>query len=324
MGCKIGSKNKKPTIKKVVKQPTRTKQTQKQSQTVHVHLEKPKTRNKRTSKPKEQSELLQKPSNSISSSVSSGLIHTRGQINNEVQQPTIIQINPDIEKMIKRLDLIDSKMSSTLPPNINISTPQPNIQITTNKSKQPSSLLTTDNVAKHKSVIRLSKSVTRKGTLFKPPDLDETTSVASFASVKSTGPSASLLTPDPLLLTPDPTAPEVGQKGPAATSAERLAKHAALKTAEEKKLENRLYSLKGTGTKKGAISTAEDKLQELQAETPSTSVQKKALQKKVEKLKQEIVDLKTELSQVETDLKLVRSTKPGEKRGRRPALTATP
>ena len=315
-----GSKNKKPTIKKVVKQPTKTKQTQKQSQTVHVHLEKPKTRKTRTTKPKEQSTPLQKPSNSISSSVRSGLIHTRGQINNEVQQPSIIQqvINPDIEKMIKRLDLIDNKMNSPSSPNINISTPQPNINITTNKSKQPASLLTSDNVAKHKSVIRLSKSVTRKGTLFKPSDLDETGSVLSLASNKSIDPAASLL------LTPDPTAPEVGQKGPAVTSAERLAKHAALKPAEEKKLENRLYSLKGTGSKKGAISTAEERLRELQAETPSTGAQKKTLQKRIEKLKQEIVDLKTELSQVETDLKLVRSTKPGEKRGRRPALTATP
>ena len=85
-----------------------------------------------------------------------------------------------------------------------------------------------------------------------------------------------------------------------------------------------MYSLKGTGSKKGAISTAEERLRELQAETPSTGAQKKTLQKRIEKVKQEIVDLKTELSQVETDLKLVRSTKPAEKRGRRPALTATP
>jgi hypothetical protein len=94
-----GSKTKK-VIKKVVKT-----QSQKQSQTVHVHIEKPKTRKKRNSKPKEQSTPLLKSSNSVSSSVSSGLIHTRGQLNNE--QPTIIQQiqappDPRIDKLEKR------------------------------------------------------------------------------------------------------------------------------------------------------------------------------------------------------------------------------
>ena len=94
-----GAKNKKPIIKKVVKS-----QSQKQSQTVHVHVERPKTRKKRTNKPKEQSTpILSKPS--ITPSVSSGLIHTRGQINNE--QPTIIQQiqappDPRIDKLEKR------------------------------------------------------------------------------------------------------------------------------------------------------------------------------------------------------------------------------
>jgi hypothetical protein len=71
---------------------------------VHVHVERPKPRKKRTSKPKEQSMTLSKPSN-ISSSISSGLIHTRGQINNE--QATIIQQiqappDPRIDKLEKR------------------------------------------------------------------------------------------------------------------------------------------------------------------------------------------------------------------------------
>ena len=94
-----GAKNKKPIIKKTAKT-----QSQKQTQTVHVHVERPKPRKKRTSKPKEQSMTLSKPSN-ISSSISSGLIHTRGQINNE--QPTIIQQiqappDPRIDKLEKR------------------------------------------------------------------------------------------------------------------------------------------------------------------------------------------------------------------------------
>ena len=118
-----GAKNKKPIIKKVVKQ------SQKQSQTVHVHVERPKTRKKRTNKPKEQSTpILSKPS--ITPSVSSGLIHTRGQINNE--QPTIIQQiqappDPRIDKLEKRSLKIKEYMkgnkgeSKTNP--INVSSP---------------------------------------------------------------------------------------------------------------------------------------------------------------------------------------------------------
>ena len=94
-----GTKNKKSIVKKVVKT-----QVQRQSETVHVHVEKPKPRKKRLSKPKEQSSG--KPSN-FAPSVSSGLIHMRGQINNEIQQPTIIQQitappDPRLEKLDKR------------------------------------------------------------------------------------------------------------------------------------------------------------------------------------------------------------------------------
>jgi len=90
---------KKPITKKVINK----SQTQKQSQTVHVHVERPKTRRKRTSKPKEQPMTLSKPS--ITSNVTSGFIHSRGQINNE--QPTIIQQiqappDPRIDKLEKR------------------------------------------------------------------------------------------------------------------------------------------------------------------------------------------------------------------------------
>ena len=96
---KAKPKAKKPAIKRVVKT-----QVQRQSQTVHVHVEKPKPRKKRVSKPKEQS--LGKPSN-FAPSVSSGLTHMRGQINNEIQQPTIIQQitappDPRLEKLDKR------------------------------------------------------------------------------------------------------------------------------------------------------------------------------------------------------------------------------
>jgi hypothetical protein len=228
---------------------------------VHVHLaaaaKKPTTRRKRTSQPKEGAPQIGMPkstnNNHITSSASSGLNHSRGLINNE--QPTIIQqiMNPDVEKMLKRLDFIDNKINSA---------PAPSINITTNKTKQPpqGAALTSENVAKHKSVVRIAKSATRKGTLFKPSELDETTSVASFASAPSS------ISASASLLTPDATAPELGQKGPAVTGAERSAKHSALKAGEEKKLENRLYSLKGTGSKKGAIANAEEKLKQLQSQ----------------------------------------------------------
>ena len=308
-------KTKKPAIKKVVKKPT-----QKQSQTVHVHLAataKKTTRRKRTTQSKEGQLGIPKSTNKnhITSSASSGLNHSRGLINNE--QPTIIQqiINPDIEKMIKRLDLIDNKMSSAPAPSINISTPQPNIKITTHKSKELAAL-TSDNLAKHKSVIRITKSATRKGTLFKPPELDETASVASFASAPSVAASTS-----PAVLTPSASAPDIGQKGPAVTGAERSAKHSALKAAEEKKLENRLYSLKGTASKKGVIANAETKLQKLEAQTPANPKQAKSLQLRIEKAKQDLPALKAELVQVEADLKLLKSSKIGEKKGRPSTLT---
>jgi len=90
---------KKPITKKVINK----SQTQKQSQTVHVHVERPKTRRKRTSKPKEQPMTLSKPS--ITSNVTSGFIHSRGQLNNE-QQTIIQQIqappDPRIDKLEKR------------------------------------------------------------------------------------------------------------------------------------------------------------------------------------------------------------------------------
>ena len=88
-----------------------------------------KTRKRRTSKPKEQSTpILSKPS--ILPSVSSALIHTRGQINNE--QPTIIQQiqappDPRIDKLEKRSLKIKEYMkgnkgeSKTNP--INVSSP---------------------------------------------------------------------------------------------------------------------------------------------------------------------------------------------------------
>ena len=219
--------------------------------------------------------------------------------------------------MLKRLDFIDNKVSSTPAPNINISTPQPNIKITINKTKEPVLALTSENVGKQKSVIRFAKSATRKGTLFKSAEMDETGSITSFTSA----PSSAAASSTPALLTPSASAPDVGQKGPAVTGAERTAKHSALKAAEENKLENRLYSLKGTGSKKGAIASAQTKLQQLEVQKPASAKQKKSLQLRIEKAKQEIPALKAELVQVEADLKLLKSSKLGEKKGRPSALS---
>ena len=92
MGRKIGSKNKKTKII------TKTKNTNKNTNinNVHVHVEKPKTRKRRTTKP-----LGPKPANSGSNTIgesrpaSSNLgVHPRVLINNEPQQPTIINIQP--------------------------------------------------------------------------------------------------------------------------------------------------------------------------------------------------------------------------------------
>ena len=96
-----GAKNK---VKKVVNQ-QKSKQTQKQSQTVHVHLDKPKTRKKRgPNKPKEQNNNQLLGSNLSRPSSQNLGFHPRGLINNESQQPTIINIQPSeqVEELKKK------------------------------------------------------------------------------------------------------------------------------------------------------------------------------------------------------------------------------
>lgn len=97
--------------------------------TVHVHVEKPKTKTKRTrrtSTPKEETLKPLTSSSSISSASSQGLSHHRGLVNNELQQPTIIQQlqavpDPRIDKLEKRT----KKMKELLKENKdNVQTPQ--------------------------------------------------------------------------------------------------------------------------------------------------------------------------------------------------------
>lgn len=99
--------------KKKVKTTTKTKIINRNKNTninnVHVHVEKTKPRKKRVSKPKEDvpKTNLITSSSSISQGVSQKISHQRGLVNNEIQQPTIIQQvqsipDPRIDKLEKR------------------------------------------------------------------------------------------------------------------------------------------------------------------------------------------------------------------------------
>jgi len=114
MGRKIGSKNKKTKII------TKTKNTNKNTNinNVHVHVEKPKTRKRRTTKPKEPNINPLSKTLGESRLASSNLgFHPRGLINNEPQQPTIIQTiqappDPRLDKLEKRTKKIKDYLKS--------------------------------------------------------------------------------------------------------------------------------------------------------------------------------------------------------------------
>ena len=105
---------KKPGTKTKTKTTTKTKVINRNKNTninnVHVHVEKPKTRKKRTTKPKTDpnNKPLSNSMNAISRGSSQNLgFHPRGLINNEPQQPTVINIQPtaqvaELEKKLKK------------------------------------------------------------------------------------------------------------------------------------------------------------------------------------------------------------------------------
>ena len=103
MGRKLGSKNKKTITKTTTKNKNVNRNTN--INNVHVHVEKTKTRKKRTTKSKV--EINNNPLsnlNQISKGASQNIgFHPRGLINNEIQQPSIIQIQPteQVEKLEK-------------------------------------------------------------------------------------------------------------------------------------------------------------------------------------------------------------------------------
>ena len=111
---------KKKAIKTKTKTTTRSKVINRNkninNNNVHVHVEKPKTRRRRTTKPK--TEPNSNPlSNTIGESraASQNLgFHPRGLINNEPQQPTIINIQPtaQVELLEKKLKKYKDKLNT--------------------------------------------------------------------------------------------------------------------------------------------------------------------------------------------------------------------
>ena len=324
MGRKLGSKNKSKSTTK-----TKTKTTNKNTNinNVHVHVEKSKTRKRRTTKPKEPNN--NPLSNTIGESrpASSNLgFHPRGLINNEPQQPTIINIQPTaqvelLEKKLKKYkDKINENKASQDTINQNLlTTPAPPINVNVNplQPTEVKPVIKPDKTTPlKKSVVRNIKSKTKAGTLFKPSNLDETGSLASFLHSSR---AASIASYEP------PVTEEIQQMETRAakTAAERLDAQHKRQSKDEKRLENRLYALKGTGGKKGAIKLAEDNLMRLNAEL--TAGPKAAKQKQIEgsitRLTKALENMKIELPNVEAKLTTIRASRTPVKRGRPAGIT---
>jgi predicted RNase H-like nuclease (RuvC/YqgF family) len=166
-----------------------------------------------------------------------------------------------------------------------------------------------------KSVVRNIKSRTKKGTLFKPSELDETGSMASFLHSSIAASVAS----EP------PQMEEIQQMETRAakTAAQRLDAQHKRQSKEEKKLENRLYALKGTGGKKGAIKLAEDNLMRLNAEltTGPKAAKQKQIEGSITRLTKALENMKIELPNVEAKLTTIRASRTPIKRGRPAGIT---
>ncbi len=170
-----------------------------------------------------------------------------------------------------------------------------------------------------KSVVRNIKSKTKAGTLFKPSNLDETASNASFTSFLHSSRAASIAPSEPPVM--EEIAPM--ETRAAKTAAERLDAQHKRQTKEEEKLENRLYALKGTGGKKGAIKLAEDNLMRLNAELtagPKASKQKQ-LESSITRLSKALESMKIELPDVEAKLTTIRASRTPVKRDRPAGIT---
>ena len=327
MGRTKGAKNK---VKTTTKTTNRNKNTN--INNVHVHVEKPKPRKRRTTKPKPEETNNNPLSNTIGLSRPSSQnlgFHPRGLINNEPQQPTIINIQPtaQVAELEKKLKKYKEKLKShkdaqdttnqnlltqltTTPPQPNITVTQPPINVNVNPFKPP---VKTEQIEKaktplKKSVVRFPKSRTKVGTAFKPSDLDETASVASMHS-SIAGVHGDYQEAEPA---------EQIQTRAAKTAAERLAAQHARQSKEEKKLEHRLYALKGTGNKIGAIINTENQIQRLQEElkTGPKKAKSKQIEGRIERLTKALESMQQELPEVEAKLATIRAQREPVKKGR--------
>ena len=310
MGRKLGSKNKKV-------KPTKTTNRNTNINNVHVHVEKQKTRKRRTTKQREPINNPLSDVMGVTRPASQNLgFHPRGLINNEPQQPTIIQIQPteqvlELEKKLKKYkdklkshkdaqdqanqNLLTQLTTTTAPtPNITVTQPPINVNVT-NPFTPP---VKTEAIAKtekpktsKKSVVRFLKSKTKSGKLFKPSELDETGSVVSTHSS---------ITGTPGTYEEPIETPQM-QTRAAKTAAERLADHHARQSKEEKKLENRLYALKGTGNKIGAIINTENQIKHLQDELKEGHKRAKAkqIEGRIERLTKALENMEEELPDIE-------------------------
>jgi len=289
---------------------TKTKNINTNVNNVHVHVEK-KTRKRRTTKPKVESSTALSNTIGISRPSSQNLgFHPRGLIDNQPQQPTIINITPsqDIEKLQKKLKKYKDKLNENKeaqeamnkdlftqitstpqqptqqPINVTVNPFQPNIK--QEKVKQ-------EKVAVKKSVIRFTKSKTKSGTLFKPNELDETMSQASA-------------TPQKPIQEPESDHEEEVKR-----------------TKEEKKIESRYYTLIGNSIKGGSIITAQIALDKLQERMKGhlSERQKNKLNTSIKKQEEKIKELQTELKEVESKLKSIRSSKPRQRTSLLTAVT---
>ena len=128
----VKKKEKKTKVRTI----TKTKNVNTNINNVHVHVEKPKPRKRRTVKPKPIEPIPLNNNNSLNRirrGVSNNVgFHPRGLINNEIQQPTIVQqVNPTIDPRLEKLEKRTKKIKEYLKDNrstketaINVNSPQ--------------------------------------------------------------------------------------------------------------------------------------------------------------------------------------------------------
>ena len=210
-----------------------------------------------------------------------------------------------------------TQLTTTTAPTPNITVTQPPINVNVTNPFTPP--VKTEAIAKtekpktsKKSVVRFLKSKTKSGKLFKPSELDETGSIAG--SVVSTH---SSITGTPGTYEEPIETPQM-QTRAAKTAAERLADHHARQSKEEKTLENRLYALKGTGNKIGAIINTENQIKRLQDELKEGPKRAKAkqIEGRIERLTKALENMEEELPDIEYKLTQIRAQREPVKRGR--------